>query len=174
MSEDWSKPHDIDLLADGHASIAFAIPLVAFPRLAPQLARADGMASGQARFAREAGTPVAHVRVQAHLALTCQRCMAPYECAVDSDDTVAMVADGAGADAAPAGRETILAPERRLSVRELVEEELLLALPIVPLHEPGECVGGLAAETSAPQAAAHEERQRPFAQLAELLKRDRH
>ena len=38
------------------------------------------------------------------------------------------------AEEAPVGWETYLAPEGRLSLAALVAEELLLALPIVPLH----------------------------------------
>jgi len=174
MSEDWSKLRDIDLLADGHASFEFVIPLAEFPRLTPQLSRPEGVARGVVRFAREGGVPVAHVKVNAPVVLTCQRCLGPIDLPVDCEGPVAMVADGASADAAPAGLETILAPERRLSVRDLVEEELLLALPIVALHEPGRCARGATIGSAPPPEPATADRHRPFEQLGELLKRDRH
>jgi uncharacterized protein len=85
-------------------------------------------------------------------------------------ERVAMVAGAAEADRVPAGRETILAPEHRISLRDLVEEELLLSIPIVPLHEPEECQAETAEETSAAEGPV-EEVQRPFEQLGELLKR---
>jgi uncharacterized protein len=80
-----------------------------------------------------------------------------------------MVAGAAEADRAPPGRETILAPDHRISLRDLVEEELLLSIPIVPLHEPEECEA--APMISERDDAPAEEVQRPFQQLGELLKR---
>jgi uncharacterized metal-binding protein YceD (DUF177 family) len=63
-----------------------------------------------------------------------------------------------------------------VSVRDLVDEEVLLALPHVARHEEGsECADsdmqlpGQEAESAEEAAAA--DVQRPFAQLGELLKR---
>jgi uncharacterized protein len=174
MSEDWSKLRDIDLLADGRATVDFAIPLGDFPRLTPQLVRTEGNAHGRVRFGRELGTAVADIEVTAQSQLRCQRCLAPMLWSVSSSGRVAMVAGGAEADRAPAGLETILAPEHRISIRELVEEELLLALPIVPLHPAAECAAAPPAEDHTVGAhEPHEERQRPFAGLDALLKRER-
>ena len=65
----------------------------------------------------------------------------------------------------------MLAPGGRITVGELVEEELLLALPIVPLHaEASDCV--VAQDVPAVKVEAPEQTtQKPFAQLDELLKR---
>lgn len=181
MSEDWSKLTDIDPLADGRVRIGFAIPLSEFPRLRSQLACADGAVSGHASFGRERGMPVADVEVEGSARLTCQRCLEPFDFALQSTGRVAVVADGAEADRAPVELETVLAPGHRISLRDLVEEELLLALPLVPRH-PQECV-------EVPQASAGEELQggerqvadeadrsqethRPFERLNELFKRD--
>ncbi len=172
MSEDWSKPRDIDLLADGRVSLEFTIAIADFPRLRPQLVRADGCATGCVRFGRERGVPVADVEISAQAELTCQRCLAPLACPVKSGGRVALVADAGEADRAPEGLETILAPDHRISVRDLVEEELLLALPIVPLHGAAECTAPEPAPTVKPAVEpAAEPRHRPFERLDELLKR---
>jgi len=170
MSEGRSKLLDIDPLADGQAAIDFAIPLAEFPRLSPQLANTNGEMRGAVHFSREIGMPVAEVQVAGELALTCQRCFGPMSISIDQQERVAMVADAAEADRVPAGRETILAPGRQISLRDLVEEELLLAIPIVPLHEPEECEAQPTEETPERDAPA-EDVQRPFEQLGELLKR---
>ena len=47
---------------------------------------------------------------------------------------VALIAAESEADRVPQEFETVLAPENRIRVRDLVEEELLLSLPLVPLH----------------------------------------
>jgi uncharacterized protein len=83
-----------------------------------------------------------------------------------------LVTDPAKADVGEGnemGLEPTLAPDGRVALSELVEEELLLAVPLVPRHEDlREC--GPAAEAAAPQAD-EEAVQRPFAGLGELLKR---
>ena len=76
------------------------------------------------------------------------------------------------ADAAdvPAELEPVLAREGRISAGELVEEELLLALPIVPVHEQlRDCAVPASAALVAQQAPEHVT-QRPFAGLDELLR----
>ncbi|MGH8149790.1 MAG: YceD family protein [Steroidobacteraceae bacterium] len=170
MSEDWSKLRDIEPLADGRVRIEFAIALDELPRVTPQLARTAGCVTGWARFDRERGMPVADVEVAARVALTCQRCLAPLEWPVQCRDRVALVAGAAEADRVPEGLETLLAPDHRVSVRDLVEEELLLALPIVPLHAADDCAA-VHEVRSVDRDTADQERHRPFERLDELLKR---
>ena len=167
MSQDWSRRRDIDLLADERVRVDFAIPLADFPRLRPRLAEATGSARGRVGFERLQGACVAEIGVSTRVRLTCQRCLRPLDYPIECAGRVVMVADGAEADRAPQGLETTLAPERRTSVRDLVEEELLLALPIVPLHENPECARGPGAHRGGPATGG----QRPFERLNELLKR---
>ena len=65
----------------------------------------------------------------------------------------------------------MLAADGRVTVGELVEEELLLELPIVPLHaDESDCV----VQEDAPAvkgATSEPTTQKPFAQLDQLLKR---
>src|SRR5262249_18497786 len=99
----------------------------------------------------------------------CQRCLDVLDVVVDSTTRLGLVADEADVGTIPEDLEPVLAPEGRISIGELVEEELLLALPIVPLHEE-EC----AVAPSVPLARDEPEEQttqRPFEQLGELLKR---
>ena len=163
MSEGWSKLLDVGPLADGRAEVEFSIPLNEFPRVLPMLAAPDGMASGRVQFSREGRIAVAEVTVAARVSLQCQRCLAPLVWPVDSTGRAALVADAAQAERVPDTLETVLAPEYRISIRDLVEEELLLALPLVPRHENDECAGG--------SAGPAQETHRPFGQLSELLKR---
>lgn len=171
MPEAWSKRRDIAPLADGQAELEFAIPLVEFPRLAAQLARPEGSARGRVRFRRELGHVVAELTVSGEAWLVCQRCLEPVHRALAGESRLALVADAAGADAVPAGLDAMIVEDERVSIRELVEEELLLDLPIVPLHEnPADCVQSGAPAAVPPQS---DTRQTPFAQLGELLKRDK-
>ncbi len=162
MSEGWSKLLDIGPLADGRAGVDFSIPLKHFPRVLPLLAAPDGDAAGRVDFSREGRVAVAEVQVSATVTLICQRCLAPLQWPVDSTGRVALVATPGEAERLPDTLETVLAPDYRISLRDLVEEELLLALPLVPRHVNDECVGA-AADTA--------ETHRPFGQLDELFKR---
>jgi uncharacterized metal-binding protein YceD (DUF177 family) len=62
-----------------------------------------------------------------------------------------------------------------VSVRDLVDEEVMLALPNVPRHEDGsECAGRrmqLPGQDVEPDEPLDTQVQKPFAQLGELLKR---
>jgi uncharacterized protein len=85
---------------------------------------------------------------------------------VRSSARVALITSEADAARVPEHLEPVLAAGGRVSVGELVEEELLLALPIVPLHSEG---SGCAASTGPEQRLATT--QRPFEGLGELFKR---
>jgi uncharacterized protein len=112
---------------------------------------------------------VADLAVQGTALLECQRCMQPLQFAVDSQVRVALIGTEAEVARVPEDLEPMLAPGGRISIAELITEELSLALPIVPLHEQGTaCASGAPAASD----AAAEVTQKPFAQLAQLLKRD--
>ena len=154
--------------------MAFAIPLAEFLRLSPQLRGTAGEATGEVDFTRESGVAVAAVQVQAGVVLTCQRCMGPLPWAIDGEGRVALVATPAEADRVPEALETVFADDYRISLCDLVEEELLLALPLVPRHEDEhDCDGPVAGVEDAvqPEGDEPQETHRPFGQLADLLKR---
>jgi len=110
-----------------------------------------------------------HLTAHAQVALTCQRCLQPVQEAVIIDRWIRFVdteAEAAELDAD--SEEDVLALPRHLDARELIEDELLLALPLVPRHET--CPQPL------PQAAGEEaeveDKPNPFAALAALKRRD--
>jgi uncharacterized protein len=173
MSAGWSKLLDVGPLADSDADIGFSIPLKEFPRVLPMLAAPDGTADGRVAFTREGGIAVAGITVAAEVTLLCQRCLAPLKWPMSSQGRVALVATAAQAERVPGEMETVLVPGYEVSIRDLVEEELLLALPLVPRHEDDKCAGDDAG-TQAGQDASQEpagDTQRPFGQLGELFKR---
>ena len=171
MSPPWSKPLEVDRLSEAEADVDFAVPLAELPRLA-QLAGLAGEVRGRAHFRRAAGIPVAELTFSGTAHLVCQRCLGTLDVEVEAETQVGLVATEADVSRVPEELEPVLAPEGRISVGELVEEELLLTLPIVPLHAEGaECQVAPAVAALATEAAARGETQKPFAQLAELLKR---
>jgi uncharacterized protein len=171
MSPPWSKPLDIDRLADGEADIDFAVPLAELSRLRSQLASVAGTVSGRVHFTRESGIVVADLTMSGAADLVCQRCLQRMTEAVNSSVRVALIAAESDVSRVPEHLEPVLAAGGRITVGELVEEELLLALPIVPLHgETSDCAvrsAGGVADAEGPEHTT----QKPFAQLDRLLKR---
>ena len=165
MPDGWSRPLDAEQLADRRTDIVFSIPLRELPRLAPQLAHGEAVAQGKASFMRERALAVVELAVEASVPLTCQRCLQPMAWRVASQARVVIVSDAATADGVAPELETAIAPGGRISVGDLVEEELLLGLPVVALHADGEACGVQLEDEP------DEETQKPFAGLAALLKR---
>lgn len=173
MSEPWSQLSDVDRLADRQADVAFEISLDQMPRVRAQLAGSGGKVRGVAHFRREAGFRVAELEFDGAATLVCQRCLEPVECPVEGRSRVALIALESEADRVPQEFETVHAPENRIRVRDLVEEELLLTLPLVPLHANAGCAGEESSiEPDAEPDAPAPETQRPFERLGELLKRN--
>jgi uncharacterized protein len=174
MSEPWSQLNDVDRLADRQADVAFEIPLSRLPRVQAKFAGAEGAVSGHAHFRREAALRVAELEMHGDAHLVCQRCLTPMVWPLDSESRAAILANESDADRVPQDLETVLAVDDRIRVSDLVEEEVLLTLPLVPLHaDPADC----AMEEDAPEPLEEEqgpaqETQRPFERLGELLKRN--
>lgn len=170
MSPPWSQPLDVDRLSRGEAEIDFDVPLAELPRLRSRIAGISGSVRGTARFGQQSGFAVVELSLAGSARLQCQRCMQAMELGIESTTHVALILAEADAADVPEEREPVLALEGRISAGELVEEELLLALPIVPLHEElAECAVSPAAPLLADEAPEHVT-QRPFEGLAELLR----
>jgi len=175
MSLGWSRRAPVDTLAGTETAVDFSIPLAELPRVAHELTAADGEAKGRVRFSRQLGQAVADLQVSAQPEVVCQRCMQPMRWPVEVKSRIALVSDYAAADRVPEGLEVFLVEADSVSVRDLVDEEVMLALPIVPRHEDGsECAGGsmqLPGHEVEPDEPVDTQVQKPFAQLGELLKR---
>jgi len=173
MSPPWSKPLDVDRLSEAGADIDFAVPLAELPRLRAQLADVAGEVHGRVHFRRVADIAIAELTLNGTARLVCQRCLGALDVSVEADTSVGLIAAEADVNRVPGEFEPVLAPEGRISVGELVEEELLLTLPIVPLHTDTDG-GAMCVAAGAPpletNAREEDKTQRPFEQLAELLK----
>ena len=164
----WSEPLEVDRLADAGAEVEFAVPLAELAGLRSLRGGVGGSVSGHAHFAREQGMPVADLSFSGTVSLQCQRCLQPMERSLERESRIALIASENEAGRVPPEREPVLAPGGRISIGELLMEEVLLLLPIVAVHEERECASEPA---GAEPAAGGVETHRPFANLADLLKR---
>jgi len=144
------------------------VPVAELPRLLDALENTRGVLEYAVSGGTDRqGNPILEVSISGNCQLRCQRCLGALEHTLWID-TRLRLCDQANLDAlddSPADGEddevdSILA-DARLDVLELLEEEILLSLPIAPRHEPGAC-------QAANGGGAHQEEQNPFAVLAKL------
>jgi len=77
-----------------------------------------------------------HLKAGAVLSLTCQRCLGPVEVPVTVERSFRFVADEATAAAEDdVSEEDVLALSRAFDLGGLVEDELLMEMPLAPRHE---------------------------------------
>jgi DUF177 domain-containing protein len=175
MSLGWSRRAPVDTLVGTETAVDFAIPLADLPRVSHELTSKDGEATGHVRFARQQGHAVADLEVSAQPEVVCQRCMQPMRWPVKVKSRVALVSDYDAADRVPDEMEVFLVEGDSVSVRDLVDEEVMLALPNVARHdEDSECARQTVQLPGQPAESDDEtssQVQKPFAQLGELLKR---
>jgi uncharacterized protein len=137
-----------------------------FPRLRDVLASDAGEVAYEISGARdERGRPALRLKVSGTLALRCQRCLEPMAFEVETDETLVLASTLAEIHDEPADAH---APDRviagkEMAVRELIEDELILAVPYAPRHE--SCTAGAARD--------REEKILPFAGLRGLM-HDKH
>lgn len=114
-------------------------PLAGFPRVTDgthQDGEVRWSARGESReSADRAPETWLHLSAQARVWRDCQRCLEPVALDLHIDRALRFVADEATAEALDADSEDdVLALPRSLDLHDLVEDELLLALPVVPMH----------------------------------------
>ena len=115
-------------------------PVTQMTRLAADCANA----SGEISWAIQGGTtpqgyPTMTLSVAGTVQLVCQRCLAPFDYRIDSSTQLVLGRDDEEAD----GMEEVLDDEsidvivgsHTADIRELLEDEALLALPQAPKHE---------------------------------------
>jgi uncharacterized protein len=139
------------------------------PRLRDLLAEPRGTLSATFAFAKLAsGRPGVLVSIEASPQLVCQRCMQGFGLRA----TGASELEFAAAEDAESERELFRMENGRVSLCELAEEELLLALPIVPAcNSPQSCGRAPSYATGDEATGVTGEMRRPFSVLQDLLKK---
>jgi uncharacterized protein len=114
------------------------------------------------------GRPVLTGHAACTVTVRCQRCLMPFELRLEAPIRLGVLADEADLARLPKGHEPLICPAgASVSLAELIEDELLLALPDYPHHAEGMC------STSVVPAQQTGKRQ-PFAALASLRKNGPH
>jgi len=163
---------DAERMVAGRRSFQGVLRVAELPRLAEALAEDSGEIAYDLDFEQgELGDPELHVRLAARLVLECQRTLQPFEWPVEIDSRLGLLASEEDAAALPERCEPLLLEQGTLQPRKVIEDELLLALPLVPVKPGSELLqGDWNAPAQAPQdAEGGEAVTHPFADLRNLL-----
>lgn len=148
--------------ASAGASLSGALPIRDFPRLHDMLAGTEGEVAYEVEGVRDArGRPALRLKLRGRLNLRCQRCLEALPFEVRADEVLVLAGTQAEIDAEPADVDSAdrVVAAKEMPVRELVEDELILALPYAPRH------AGCSARASTDAA----EKLSPFAGLRGLM-----
>ncbi|WP_457673344.1 YceD family protein [Thiolapillus sp.] len=160
-------------LAEQGETLSGSLPLASMPRLAALLQDTDHDVAFTLRFGRDRDRrSTVKLDVQASLVLECQRCLDSMTLEVDAETPMALVNGPVEAEQLPGELDPLmLAPEAYLDIAELIEDELLLAIPASPRHAHDDCIHPR--EQGAAEPAGNEQ-ENPFAILAQLKEGGNH
>jgi uncharacterized protein len=166
---------DVKAFAESAAELAGEERLGDHPRMMAETAgrgadaRLVWSASGEMRNPGHVHPDIwLHLEASTVLSLTCQRCLGPVDVPVSVGRSFRFVQDEAVAMAEDdSSEEDLLALSRSFDLLELVEDELLMDLPVAPRHEV--CPVPVTLEVADEEfEAAQEPRENPFALLQRL------
>lgn len=144
MTTDFSASRlDVNSFAAEAATLTGADPVNDYPRLCAELAEPspDVQVVWDARGEERAGAagaavPWLHLTADAALPMVCQRCLTPVVTPVSVDRWFRFVEDEATAEAEDdESDEDLLVAVRDFDLKGLIEDELLMEIPLTPVHD---------------------------------------
>ena len=137
----WYSLDDLGILAARQAALVGEIELRQMARLRDLLESTGGsVKAGLQLRQRHEGYVTAELSYQVELVLRCQRCLEPLRMAVDERVQLA-ITQPEGEACVPAEYEPVTLEGERLRPADLIEDELIIALPLVPKHAADEDCG---------------------------------
>jgi uncharacterized protein len=157
--------------ADQGRSLSGVVALSSLPRLATVLeGEPVGAVEVELLFTRdEQRQRLLKGSLHAHVNVVCQRCLEPVEIPVHSEFALGIVLNDEQARNLPRIYEPLMTEPERMDLFEVVEEELLLSLPMFAYHEHCRIGGSAEMERSEPAEPAVE-KPNPFSVLSVLKK----
>lgn len=166
---------DVNRFAEAAATLSGEEPVQAYSRLGAELAgpaadsRVRWEAVGTERNGHaEAAVPWLHLSASSTVPLVCQRCLTPVDVELKVDRWFRFVADeGTAAVEDEESDEDVLVASRDFDLHALIEDELLMEIPVTPRHE--HCPEPVKLSAVDPEFdAAEAARPNPFAVLGRL------
>ena len=146
-----------------------SVELDKMPRLTAAVIDATTPAVAALRCSRdEQGRYLVGIRVEMDVGMTCQRCLERCDVALATDSMLACVWDDTAAGDLPTVYDPLVTGDVT-NLYELVEDELLLAVPAVAMHSAPACNAQSVGAEDSITSEEDETTTRPFAGLSDLL-----
>jgi len=161
------------------------LPLSRMARLADVVDAVTGDVEVELSFdVNSQNKPCVRGHIRTEVGLQCQRCMQDMIWPIDNQFELVVVESEAEAEQLGEDIDVLLVEEQLVSISDLVEDEILLNLPIVPKHKAGtDCANTITSDEMAEDSVEqiidsaeeaeteNEAKENPFAVLAELKNR---
>ncbi|MGI9291439.1 MAG: YceD family protein [Gammaproteobacteria bacterium] len=119
------------------------------------------------------GYPEISGHIKGTLEIACQRCLGSLKWPVDVDFQLIVVGSEEDCDEIAEPFDAVVAGDQGIQLVSIIEDELLSSLPLAPMHATGDtCAAGAEVIQEQDTVTEGEETNRPFADLASLLKDD--
>ena len=158
-------------LAEKGRTLSGRVAVSRLDRLCQSLHGGKGEVEVRLHFDKdEGGQPNVTGHLSTTLQLECQRCMQAMELPVSVDVQLGIVRTQQQAESLPDNYDPLLVSDEQITATDIVEDELILALPLVALHEMDECPAADRVLAQDEQDEPIPQRENPFAVLADLKK----
>lgn len=132
----WYSQRDLESLAERQRVLSGELQLSKLTRLVGMLHSDAGSVRASLKFGQRRAR---HLEVEltytAAVEVTCQRCLEPFRHELAGRVNVVLVDAASTLDTAPEGYEPFELADGRLSPAELIEDELIVSMPLAPKHE---------------------------------------
>ncbi|OOG63302.1 DNA-binding protein [Rhodanobacter sp. B04] len=159
-------------MVSARRSFEGTLPIATMSRLCDALAGTDGVVRFELDFGRDSlGTDYLDVRAQASLTLVCQRTLEPFVLPVVVSTRLGLIKlerDEAGLP--PDCEPLLVAEDGRLKPADVIEDELLLALPLIPINPDSSLPDEVTGHEPENDSTGEGRSENPFAVLRELKK----
>lgn len=157
-------------------NISGTLSLDRLPRFCKSLANKNGSVSIELKFSlNNAKERLISGSLRAEVNVFCQRCLKPLAIALADDVNLALVRNDEASKQLDAALDPWICEDHKLDLAEMVEEQLILCMPLVSYHDSGDCVNlknyvsGAHIEEDAASSVSKES---PFAVLRSLKDND--
>lgn len=142
MPKENLLPHKVDpfRFAENEIRLEGTLLIKDMHRLAASVNNDTGKVDVKVNFGvDEQGIHFIRGQYVTHLMLQCQRCMEDFGFDMTGHFLLGIVHTEEEADQLPKGYDSIIAKEGELIIQDVVEDELIVGLPIVPMHNLQDC-----------------------------------
>jgi uncharacterized protein len=168
LTEPLPTTVDVRKAAAREVTVDGVLALSKMVRLQGALASSEGHVEADIAFSKdEENRSIATVTVRADVEVCCQRCLESMPHRVESENRLAIVGDYERARQLPSQIEPWMVESEQGDLWGLVEDELILAIPIINLHESEDC-NELLKEYRDQPPAVEEVADNPFKVLEQL------